>query len=59
MNPQYEIWVAYNSQPLTSVFMEDCETYEQACQACCEYQTHDRAAWIVDKETREIVTLSH
>ena len=56
----YEIWTAdlsslYTSEIRPSVFAEDCHSYEEATKARAEYQSHDTAAWIQDKETGSIV----
>lgn len=58
--PKYEIWAAdlnslYDDEPRPAVFMEDCFSYDEAITARREYQTHDCAAWIQDKETGQIV----
>lgn len=58
--PKYEIWTAdlnslYHDMPYPSVFAEDCWTLEEAYKARNEYQTHDQAAWIQDKETGKII----
>ena len=56
----YEIWAAdlnslYDDLPTEPVFMEDCFTLAEAVKARKEWQTHDCAAWIQDKETGEII----
>lgn len=56
----YEIWIAdlsslYIGEIRPPVFAEDCHYYADAIKARTEYQTHNTAAWIQDKETGEIV----
>ena len=58
--PQYEIWGCDTDkdgdiQPFSEQFREDCLTLADAKIACQEWQSHGRAAWIVDKDTREMV----
>ena len=59
--PMYEIWGCDLNglyEPSTGrpdVFLEDCMTYAEAAKVRDEWQTHDQAAWIVNKETREVV----
>jgi len=61
IDPKYESRTAdlnslYNEGVDRSpVFAEDCNSYEDAVKARCEYQTNDTAAWIQNKETGEIV----
>lgn len=59
--PQYEIWIAdlsslYELEIRPAVFAEDCFSYTEAKQAIKEYQSHDTAAWIQDKDTGQVVT---
>ena len=60
-NPKYEIWTADLSSLYDDAgvfppsFAEDCVDIDEARAAVKEYQTHDTAAWIKDKETGEIV----
>lgn len=58
--PKYEIWTAdlnslYLDVPGIPIFAEDCWTLEEARKARGEYQTHDQAAWIQEKETGTII----
>lgn len=59
--PKYEIWTAdlnglYHDMPASPpVFAEDCWTLEEARKARGEYQTHDQAAWIQEKETGKLI----
>lgn len=58
--PIYEIWTAdlnslYHDVPREPVFAEDCYSLSEAIKARNEYQTHDQAAWIQDKETGVII----
>lgn len=58
--PKYEIWTAdlnslYLDECRPPVFAEDCFTYDEAVKARSEWQQHDTAAWIRDKETGEVV----
>lgn len=57
--PTYEIWglddIPSDLDYGPPHFREDCETFEEALEVMKEWQSNGRAAWIVDKETGEII----
>ncbi len=60
MEPIYEVWTAdlnslYEDQVRPAVFAEDCFSFDEATKAVKDYQSNDMAAWILDKNTNEIV----
>jgi hypothetical protein len=56
-NPKYEIWGAeWNGfEHENATFREDCTTIGEAREACRDWQTHGRAAFIREKETGKVV----
>lgn len=57
-SPQYEIWGNYTDDSnygTHDIFFEDCDTLENALVAVEEYRNGYRYAYIVDKETQELV----
>jgi hypothetical protein len=53
----YEVWGLDLTLPsdFDGHFLEDCETYSEAIRAKKDYQEQGMAAWIVNKETHELL----
>jgi hypothetical protein len=54
MYPEYEVWGMESiddSNAGIRRFREDCYSFEEAKQACEEWQSEGRIAWIINKNT--------